>query len=269
MKALARYRSLFVWSITLSIAWVPCAFGQTAQVTGTVVDTTGLLIAGARVAATNIDTGVARDSITNGSGSYLITALLPGRYRVVSEATGFKQVRREPVILAVDQVGRIDFNMAVGDTKESISVGASAVLLDTATSTIGSVVENRQIAELPLSGRNPLDLLGLSPGIRIQGNFTGKNGDWGNFSSNGGLANSNVVMVEGLALDLARMNGPSYVPPVDATQEFRVQTNNFSAEYGRTGGAVVNFSIKSGTNLLHGSLYEFLRPTRAGMARIT
>ncbi len=243
MKALARYRSLFVWSITLSItlsiAWVPCAFGQTAQVTGTVVDTTGLLIAGARVAATNIDTGVARDSITNGSGSYLITALLPGRYRVVSEATGFKQVRREPVILAVDQVGRIDFNMAVGDTKESISVGASAVLL------------------------------GLSPGIRIQGNFTGKNGDWGNFSSNGGLANSNVVMVEGLALDLARMNGPSYVPPVDATQEFRVQTNNFSAEYGRTGGAVVNFSIKSGTNLLHGSLYEFLRPTRAGMARIT
>src|SRR5205823_13612292 len=84
-------------------------------------------------------------------------------------------------------------------------------------------------------------------------------GTWANFSFNGGLAGSNVVMVEGLALDVAQMNWPSYVPPVDATQEFRVQTNKFSAEYGRTSGAVVNFSIKSGTNRLHGSLYEFLR----------
>ena len=110
-----------------------------------------------------------------------------------------------------------------------------------------------------MNGRDPLDLLGLAPGIRIQGGFGGKNGSWGNFSSNGGLANANVVMVEGLALDLAQMNAPSFVPPVDATEEFRVQTNKFSAEYGRTAGAVVNFSIKSGTNSLHGSAYEFLR----------
>ncbi len=255
MNNLARMFILFA----LSCAFATNVFSQTAQVTGTVVDSTGSFMAGARVVATNLDTSVAREAVTNASGNYLITALLPGRYRVTSEAMGFKQTRRESVSLAVDQIGRIDFAMEVGDTRQSVTVESSAVLLDTATGTIGSVVENKQIAELPLSGRNPLDLLGLSPGIRIQGNFTGKNGDWGNFSSNGGLANSNVVMVEGLALDLARMNGPSYVPPVDATQEFRVQTNNFSAEYGRTGGAVVNFSIKSGTNMLHGSLYEFLR----------
>jgi len=238
---------------------VMSAFGQTAQLTGTITDPTGSAIPAARVVATNLDTGVARNSVTNEAGNYLITALLPGRYRVTAEASGFKQMKREPVSLAVDQVGRIDFTMEVGETRESVTVEASAVLLDSATSTIGSVVENRQVTELPLNGRDPLDLLGLVPGIRIQGGFGGKNGSWGNFSSNGGLANANEVMVEGLALDLAQMNAPSFVPPVDATQEFRVQTNKFSAEYGRTAGAVVNFSIKSGTNELHGSAYEFLR----------
>ena len=102
-------------------------------------------------------------------------------------------------------------------------------------------------------------LVGLSTGIRVQGGFGGKNGSLNNFSSNGGLANANSVLVEGLALDFAQMNAPSFVPPVDATQEFRVQTNTFSAEFGRTSGAVVSMSIKSGTNQFHGSAYEFLR----------
>lgn len=236
-----------------------CAFSQTAQITGTVTDASGAVVPGVKVVATDINTGVARDTVTNEAGNYLVTALLPGRYRVTAEATGFKQVSREPVVLAVDQVGRIDFTMQVGETQEKVTVEASAVLLDAATSTVGSLVENRQVTELPLNGRDPIDLLGLSPGIRIQGGFGGKNGSWGNFSSNGGLANANSVMVEGLALDFAQMNAPSFVPPVDATQEFNVQTNTFSAEYGRTAGAVVNFSIKSGTNDVHGSLYEFLR----------
>ena len=100
-------------------------------------------------------------SVTNDAGNYLISALLPGRYRVIAEAPGFKQMKREPVILAVDQVGTIDFTMEVGETRESVSVEASAVLLDAATSTIGNVVENRQVMELPLNGRDPLDLLGF------------------------------------------------------------------------------------------------------------
>jgi hypothetical protein len=168
-------------------------------------------------------------------------------------------MRREAITLAVEQVARIDFRMEIGDTKESITVEASAVILDSANSTIGTVVDNRKVTELPLNGRNPLDLVGLSTGIRIQGGFGGKNGSLNNFSSNGGLANANSVMVEGLALDLAQMNSPSFVPPVDATQEFRIQTNTFSAEFGRTSGAVVSMSIKSGTNEYHGTAYEFLR----------
>ena len=237
------------------------AFSQTAQVTGRVADPTGAVVVGANVSATNIDTGVTRGTVTNQAGNYVITSLLPGTYRITAEAAGFKQIKREPVVLAVDQVGRIDFNMELGETSQSVTVEASAVLLDAATSTVANVVENRRVVELPLNGRNPIDLLALAPGIRIQGNFGGQGGslNWGNFSSNGGLSNANVVMTEGLALDFAQMNSPSFVPTVDSTQEFRVQTNKFSAEYGRTSGAVVNFSIKSGTNELHGSAYEFLR----------
>ena len=150
------------------------AFSQTAQVTGTVSDPTGSVVPVAKVAATNIETGVTRTSVTNDAGNYLISALLPGRYRIIAEAPGFKQMKREPVILAVDQVGKIDFNMEVGETRESVSVEASAVLLDSATSTIGSVVENRQVMELPLNGRDPLDLLGLAAGVRIQGGIRRK-----------------------------------------------------------------------------------------------
>lgn len=235
------------------------AFSQTAQLTGTVTDSSGAAMPAAKVTATNIQTGVARSTTANEAGNYLVTALLPGQYTVTATAPGFKQMKREPLTLAVDQVARLDFSMEVGETRESVTVEATGVILEAATSTIGRVVENRQVTELPLSGRNPLDLIALSTGIRVQGGFGGKNGSWGNFSSNGGLANANQVQVEGLALDMAQMNAPSFVPPVDATQEFRIQTNTFSAEYGRTAGAVVNISIKSGTNEFHGSAYEFLR----------
>ncbi len=234
------------------------AFAQTAQVTGTVTDPTGAVVSQAKLFVKNLDTGVGRESLTNERGNYIVTALLPGRYQVAAEAAGFKQMRRGPVTLAIDQVARLDFTMEVGTLVESVRVEASGILLDASTSTIGTVVENRQITELPLSGRNPIGLVALTPGVRIQGGFGGK-GQWSNFSVNGGLANANTVLVEGLALDYAQMNSPAYVPPVDATQEFRIQTNNFAAEYGRSSGAVVNFSIKSGTNQLHGTAYEFLR----------
>lgn len=245
------------------LACVACVavttLGQNAQMTGTVTDATGAAVPGAAVTATNINTGVVRSSVTNDAGNYLITTLFPGQYTVVASASGFKQMRHESLTLAVEQVARLDFRMEVGETRESVTVEATAVILDSATSTIGTVIENRKVTEIPLNGRNPLDLVGLSTGIRIQGGFGGKNGSLNNFSSNGGLANANAVLVEGLALDLAQMNSPAFVPPVDATQEFRVQTNTFSAEFGRTSGAVVSMSIKSGTNEFHGSAYEFLR----------
>jgi hypothetical protein len=248
----------FLRSFVLLCVFGAGAFGQTAQITGTITDQSGAVVPGAKVVATNINTGVARDSVANEAGNYLITALLPGQYRVTAQAGGFKQMEREQITLAVDQIGRIDFSMEVGAVQESVKVEASAVLLDAATSTVGTVVQNRQVTELPLNGRNPIALIALTTGVRIQGGFGGKN-QWSNFSVNGGLSNANSVLVEGLALDMAQMNSPSFVPPVDATEEFRIQTNKFSAEFGRTGGGIVNFSVKSGTNDFHGSAYEFNR----------
>jgi hypothetical protein len=245
------------------------ASAQTAQLTGTVSDKSGASVPGAKVTATNVATGVARSSITNSSGIYLITALLPGNYQVTTEAAGFKQINQGPITFAVDQVARIDFALDVGDAKESVSVSSTAVLLDSDTSTVGSVIENKEVADLPLSGRDPVNLLALSPGIRLQSGFggvmtaggTSQSGAWSGFSFNGGIAGANPILVEGLSLDILQMNLPSYVPPVDATQEFRAQTDTFSAEYGRSTGAVINFSVKSGTNQLHGSAYEYLRNT--------
>jgi len=241
-------------------------FAQTAQLTGRVTDQSGSVVINAKVSAVNIDTGVVRGTISNETGNFLVTGLLPGSYRFTVEMVGFKQQVRGPLPLAVDQIARLDFALEVGETRETVLVEASAAILDTASSAIGAVVENRQIAELPLNGRDPVDLLGLTAGIRVQQGFGGvlnagggttQSGAWSGFSFNGGIAGANPMLVEGLALDSAVMNLPSYVPPVDATQEFRAQTSTFSAEYGRTTGAVINFSIKSGTNKLHGAAYDY------------
>ena len=241
-------------------------FAQTAQLTGRVTDQSGSVVINAKVSAVNVDTGVVRGTISNETGNFLITGLLPGSYRFTVEMIGFKQQVRGPLPLAVDQVARLDFALEVGETRETVLVEASAAILDTASSAIGAVVENRQIAELPLNGRDPVDLLGLTAGIRVQQGFGGvlnagggttQSGAWSGFSFNGGIAGANPMLVEGLALDSAVMNLPSYVPPVDATQEFRAQTSTFSAEYGRTTGAVINFSIKSGTNKFHGAAYDY------------
>ncbi|HXB67265.1 MAG TPA: carboxypeptidase-like regulatory domain-containing protein [Candidatus Acidoferrales bacterium] len=153
--------------------FVISAFSQTAQLTGTVTDQSASVVPGTRVTATNTDTGVARSTVSNDRGNYLITALLPGTYRITTVAAGFKQVAEGPIILEVDQVARLDFSLQVGEARETVEVQATAVLLDAATSTIGSVVENRQILELPLNGRDPVDLLALSAGIRIQAGFGG------------------------------------------------------------------------------------------------
>jgi hypothetical protein len=243
------------------------AWAQTAQLTGTVSDASGAAVPGAKVTATNVATGVARSTETNTTGNYLITALLPGSYRVASEIAGFKQMDQGPFTLEVDQVARVDFAMQLGESHETVKVESTAVILDTASTAISSVVENKQVLDLPLNGRDPVNLLALDAGIRIQNGFGGvmtsggttQGNAWSGFSFNGGIAGANPMLVEGLALDLAVMNLPSYVPPADATQEFRAQTSTFTAEYGRTTGAVINFSIKSGTNQFHGSAYEYWR----------
>src|SRR5262249_29403945 len=213
------------------------------------------------------DANEARQQSTNDLGEFTFTALAPGRYRLTLAHPGFKQFVQEPIEIRVQQFVTLNPKLEVGQESQSVEVTGQAVLLDAATSSVSQVVENRQVTELPLNGRNTLALVALTPGIRAQGQFqqntaTRSFAGWGNFSSNGGVSDANEVLVDGAAVTMFLVNAPSLIPPVDATQEFRVQTNNYSAEFGRSAGAVVNIGVKSGTNQLHGSVYEFLRNER-------
>jgi hypothetical protein len=265
----ARNSVVAAFAIVAMLGFATAAFAQTAQLTGTVTDKSGAVVPDAKITATNVATGVARSATTNASGNYLITALLPGNYQITTGASGFKQVAQGPVAFAVDQVARIDFVLDIGEVRETVEVSATAALLDSETSTVGTVIENQQVAQLPLNGRDPVNLLALSPGIRPQSGFggvltaggTSQSGAWSGFSFNGGIAGANPILVEGLDLGILQMNLPSYVPPLDATQDFRAMTDTFTAEYGRSTGAVINFSVKSGTNQIHGAAYEYLRNT--------
>jgi len=208
--------------------------------------------------------GETRNTTTSDSGYYTAPLLDLGRYQVNVEVSGFKSVTRTNITLQVDQVARIDFKLELGSAAESVQVQAEAALLDAATSSLGQVVENRRITELPVNGRNTLAFVELTPGVRMQfavdsNPYTQALINRGNFSANGGIADANEELVDGAPVSTARAFGIGWQPPVDATQEFKVETNNYSAEFGRSSGAVVNLSIKSGTNHLHGTLYEFFR----------
>jgi hypothetical protein len=236
----------------------------TGGISGVITDPGGAVVPGASLRLTNLDTNDVRQQSSNDVGAFTFTALTPGRYKLQLEHPGFKRFVEEPIEVRVQQFLTLNPKLEVGQESQSIEVTGQAALLDAATSSLSQVVENRQVTELPLNGRNTLALVALTPGIRAQGQFlqntaTRSFAGWGNFSSNGGVSDANEVLVDGAAVTLFLVNAPSLIPPVDATQEFRVQTNNYSAEFGRSSGAVVNIGIKSGSNQLHGSLYEFLR----------
>lgn len=240
--------------------------GQTSTggISGTVTDPEGSVIAGAQVSVTNLETNEARRSTSNEVGFYSFPALPPARYKIEFEHPGFKRYVQDPIHILVQQFVTWDARLEIGQTTQTVEVTGQAALLDAQTSSLSQVVENKQVTELPLNGRNTLALVALTPGIRTQGEFlhhtaTRSFAGWGNFSSNGGVSDANEVLVDGAAVTMFLVNAPSLIPPVDATQEFRVQTNNYSAEFGRSSGAVVNISVKSGTNELHGTAYEFLR----------
>ncbi|MCI0627646.1 MAG: TonB-dependent receptor [Acidobacteria bacterium] len=252
--------------LTFLLLFLGAVYAQTftGGVSGTVKDPSGAVVPQTRLVLTNLDTNEKREAESNDSGFYSFSALPPGRYRLETEKSGFKKFAQEPVEVRVQQFVEIDPGLQVGEASETLEVKGQVSVIDPTTSSLGHVVENRQITELPVNGRNTLAFVALTPGVRIQGGFgdnpaTVNFQSWGNFSANGGVAGTNEILVDGAPVTTVLFNGVGYMPPVDATQEFKVQTNNFSAEFGRTGGAVVNLSIKSGTNEFHGSVYEFFR----------
>ena len=242
------------------------AFAQTqsATVRGSIQDASGAVIPGAAVTIVNTDQNRPWTTESNATGEYLIQQLPPGPYRLEVVAEGFKRYERVRLTLQVAQVAELNVTLEVGAVTEVIEITAEAPLLETATSDLGEVVNSRTAESLPLNGRNILQLVQLSPGVnatrsgRNESNGSGSIAANG-FSANGGRDVSNAIMLDGSPQEVMGYNQPAYVPSPDAIQEFKVQTNNFSAEYGRTGGAVVNMVHRSGTNEFHGVLYEFLR----------
>ncbi len=273
MNYFFRYRTLQEFLLTTHVFLV-CAclvlvgqiFAQSVdgRVVGVIQDASGAILPGVSVSLTHRGTGEIRTAATDETGSYRFLSVRPGDYSVTVEKIGFKKAVKQPVTVLVNQVASIDFDLETGAVTEVMEVTATAPLLEKQTSTLGHVVEQRQIIELPLNGRNTIGLAELSPGVNDQGGF-GKNpavtnfNAWGNFSANGGLANANEILVEGAPVTIPMNNSVGFVPPVDGTQEFKVQTNNYSAEFGRSSGGLVNLTLKSGTNTLHGSAYEFFR----------
>src|SRR5712692_8439307 len=246
-------------------------YGQTfyGSVAGTVSDKSGSTIPAAKVSLTNLATAEKRAMETDVAGFYQFVNLLPGNYRIEVEKSGFKRIVREPVMVEVQQAVRIDVNgMELGAVTQTVEVKADMPLLQTETSSLGQVVESRKVNELPLNGRNPLALVALVPGVVPQGSVGGgsqKNPAGqnpfaaGNFQISGGASNQSAAFLDGSPLNNVYANNLVLTPTQDSVQEFKVQTNNLPAEFGRFAGGVVNLTTKSGANEFHGSLYEFLR----------
>lgn len=258
-------------AVAIVLVFAAGAFGQatTAQLTGEIRDATGAVIPGAKVTVTNADTGIAHHAVSNDIGTYTAPLLPPGNYRIAVEREGFKPVTRTGVTLQVNQTARVDFVLEVGAVTEAVEVSGTVALLAQETSSLGQVIDNAKIMNMPLNGRSPFRLVLLTPGVTSTPAASGQFGDVAvntnqdaDFAINGGQAHSTEVHIDGVPATAGLFNSITTIPSVDSTQEFKVESNNLSAEWGRFSGGVVNVSSRSGTNQLHGTLYEFLRNSR-------
>jgi len=242
------------------------AFAQEfrATITGRVTDPNNLLVPGATVTATNSQTGEVAVGATTTEGVYTIPFLRPGVYTVSAELTGFRKVTQANVQLEVGQTAAVNFQLQLGELNEIVSVAADSPLLETSKADRGMVIDNQRVTELPLNARNPFMLSYLSPGITYNGPAIYQrpfdNGAIADWSINGGQNRNNEFLLDGAPNNAIQGgNNIAYVPPVDSVQEFKIVTNSYDAQYGRTSGGVVNVSLKSGTNTFHGTAYEFAR----------
>ena len=248
--------------LLLPLAVVSLAQQGTGGIFGTVTDPSGAPILGAPVAVTNVATNVTTKGTTGERGDYIFPRLAVGDYSVTASQTGFKSLVRTGVVLQVDQRAEVNLQLQLGDVGEKVEVTGDAPLVNTTNSTVGDVIENRRVAELPLNGRNALALMYLSPDTKAQAGTSGF-GDRGtalsNVSINGGPSSINAFLLDGGTNNQAFLQDLNVNPTVDSIEEFKVQSGAMSSEFGFTLGGVVNMVTKSGTNSVHGTAYEFVR----------
>ena len=234
------------------------------SIVGTVTDQSRAVVSGARVTLTNTGTAEVRSDQTDANGNYQFVNLVPGVYRLEVESPGFKHLTHDQVQVQIQAAVRVDAALNLGDVGQTVEVTGQAGLLQTETSSLSQVVEGRTVQEMPLNGRNVMNLVALVPGVVAQGQAMGNPTNtnisaWGNYQIGGGFGNQSATFLDGSPLNTAYNNAVDLVPTQDSIQEFRVQTNNLGPEFGRFAGGVINMTTKSGTNEFHGTAYEFLR----------
>jgi hypothetical protein len=231
----------------------------TVTIYGTVTDPSGAAIAGAKVTVTNAATQQSRDTVTAADGNYVVPDLPVGTYNLSATARGFKTFVQEGILVQVDENRRVPVQMAVGAVSESLTVAADVAQVETRSSALRQVVDSERIVELPLNGRNPLQLSYLVAGSSGSTDPSGGQALNSSVSIDGMRANSNNYSLDGADNQDPFFNTPSSFPNPDALEEFSLQTSNYSAELGRNAGAAMNAVTRSGTDQLHGTLFEFLR----------
>ena len=260
------FDGIFVLSLLLALA-APASAQTFGQITGAVTDTSGAVLVGASVTVTNTGTNAVREAQTNTSGSYVFPNLLPGVYNVKVDLQGFQSKIRSGIELQVQQTARLDFSLELGSVEVAVEVTGSAPMINATDATVGTVIENKQILELPLNGRNFINLVSLSPNVSSDyaggagGGASGRQGgdrSTQNFSIAGQRREYNQYTLDGIVNQDVNFNTYAFLPSIDSVEEFKVQTGVYSAEFGRE-VAQVNVSTKSGTNAYHGTIFEFIR----------
>src|ERR1700731_1380964 len=266
-------RKLIVAVSSLLFSISPVVYGQaTGSFLGTVSDKAGAVVSGATVKATSQGTGVSREAKTDDSGHYLIPLLPVAMYTIRVESQGFGAAEQKDVRLQVDEQRELDFALAPASVTTAIEVSATEVAVETSTPALGQVITSEQVAELPLTGRDFVQLAPLTPGTTQETNpnsfFNGgassevsARGTY-SLSVGGSRAQSTDWLLDGNDNNELTAGGLAIVPSIDAIQEFKVLTYNYSAEYGTRAGPTVLVTTKSGSNALHGSLFEFFRNTK-------
>jgi hypothetical protein len=252
--------------LLIMIPFVSRGQAVSGTILGSVQDSSGAPVPGAPVTIVNSETGLTRTAATDSAGEYAVPSLPPGTYSASATVKGFKKVSLSGIRLNVDQKARVDLKLEVGDVSESVQVQASVALVQTDSSELGATVNESQIKELPLNGRDFVQLTRLIPGVTrgVPGsnNDGASNEGWrmsSTIAANGMRTRDNNFLLDGIDNNELNLNTVIIFPSIDAIEEFKVQTSTYSAEFGRANGGVVNVQIKSGTNQFHGSGFEFLR----------
>src|ERR1700676_56318 len=253
---------LSCFALLIMAIYVVCAQPGSAQLTtgkivGTVEESSGAVVPKVRIKAQNTETKITRDTVSSDAGTYEILLLPPGQYELSAELAKFKRSVRRSVTVEVNQESRVDVELQNGGLSQTVEIAAEAIQVQSTTATLGKVMSEKLIEDLPLNGRNFSDLGLLQTGVvPIQ---PGRGFTQNAYNVNGARDSMNNFLLDGVANSELEGNTLQIKPAIDALAEFKIQTSLFSAEYGRNSGAVVNAVIKSGTNSFHGALWEFLR----------